>query len=193
MNTIIVKLTIMLITGPFALTKDQTKEMYQDVKARLVAEVGVDLKLQKLRHRSDLFKQFSTLNSRLQRYLSWKLWLTNTGRLKTKQLTYLVFPPMPHSDGKRYISGYASSICTYKTFRTLSTGNAQMVNQDNQARLEHSKLVMGHELMHQLGAIHEDWTPNVMHPNAQIYVGSGSWWAVPILPVTVSQVRKCTK
>lgn len=191
MKTILVKLTIFLITGPYSLMKSQTTEMYQDVRQRLQVEVGVDLKLRKLRRRSDLFPQFSHLNSRLQRYLSWKIWLTANGKLRTKELTYLVFPPMPHSDGKRYISGYASNICTYKSFRTLSTGNAQMQNQDNQARLEHSKLVMGHELLHQLGALHEDWTPNVMHPNAQIYVSSGSWWMVPILPVTVAQIRKC--
>lgn len=192
MNTIIVKLAVILITGPYGMTKAETTEMYTEVRDRLRVEVGVELKLKSLKRRSDLYKQFGSLNSRLQRYLSWKLWLTANGRLKAGQLTYLVFPPMYHTDGKRYISGYASSICSYKKFRTLSTGNAQMFNQDGAKRFQHSTLVMLHELAHQLGATHQDYVPNVMHGNALAYLGNDvSHWSLPILPVSVQQIRKC--
>ena len=192
MKTILI--TIILVTGPHGFDKGQTANMYQEVQQRLKAEVGVGLKLKKLSRRSDIFKQYSSLNSRLQRYLKWKLYLTSIGRLKSKELVHLIMPPMPHTDGKRYISGYASSICTYKKFKTMSMSNAQMVNQDGAARFEQSTLAMLHEISHILGATHQDWTPNVMHGAAMAYLPTGaSHWSLPLLPVTVEQVRKCTK
>lgn len=192
MKTILIKLSIFLITGPYGLNKAQTTQMYQEVRERLRVEAGVDLKLKKLRRRSDLYKSLSSLNSRLQKYLSWKAWLLANGRLTTKELTYLILPPMPHTDGKRYIAGYASSICTYKKFRTLAASNAQMTNAEGLARYEHSKLAMLHELSHLIGATHQDWVANVMHSAAMAYLPNGaSFWALPLLPVTVNQIRHC--
>lgn len=192
MKTILVKLTIMLITGPYSLNKAQTTEMYQDVRERLKIEAGVDLKLKKLRRRSDIYKSLSSLNSRLQKYLSWKAWLLANGRLTTKELTFLILPPMPHTDGKRYIAGYASSLCTFKKFKTLAASNAQMTNAEGLARYEHSKLAMLHELSHLIGATHQDFVCNVMHPAAMACLEANqSFWAVPMLPVTINQIRHC--
>jgi hypothetical protein len=192
MKIILIKLTIILVTGPFGLTKDQARDAYQEVKSRLITEVGIELKLKKLSKRADIYKQFSTLNSKLQRYLAWKVYLTSIGRLKSKELVHLIFPPMPHYDGKRYIAGYASSICTFKKFRTMSLSNAQMTNQDGAARFQHSTLAMLHEISHIIGATHQDWTPNVMHSAAMAYLPTGSsHWALPMLPVSVQQIRKC--
>jgi hypothetical protein len=192
MKTILI--TIILVAGPHGFDKSQTSDMYREVRERLRSEVGVDLKLKKLSRRQDIFKQYSTLNSRLQRYLKWKLYLTSIGRLKSKELVHLILPPMPHTDGKRYISGYASSLCTFKKFKTMSLSNAQMVNQDGAARFQHSILAMLHEVSHILGATHQDWAPNVMHSAALAYLPTGaSHWTLPILPTTAQQVRKCVQ
>lgn len=192
MNTIVVKLLVILVTGAGGLTKNQTAQMQAEVRERLRLEVGVDVQLRALQRRHDLYPNLKNLPANVQRFYSWKMWLIKKGLMKRGRLTYLVFPPMPHSDGKLYIGGLSDGICEFKRFYSFASGNAELKNQDGKPRFQHSCLIMAHELLHQLGAIHIDSSPNVMHLNALSFMPSeGSWWALPILEETKARVRVC--
>lgn len=171
MKTLII--SIYLISGLGAVQKDQAAQIFQEAKAVYASELGINLKLRRLRTRSDLFPKLNGIFDQQQRYNAWKAWLIAHGRLptKAKHLIYMMVPPMLTSTGIRYIGGLAV-ICHKDNLKSIALGNAEVENSFGAPRLKHSVKIMEHEIGHQSGASHDDSFPNIMHPDPLPYVDS---------------------
>lgn len=165
MKTIIISLY--LISGLGAVQRDQATQIFQEAKAVYASELGINLRLRRLRTRSDLFPKLNGIFDQQQRYNSWRAWLISKGRLpsKAKRLIYVMVPPMISSLGYRFIGGLAV-ICHKQNLTSIALGNAEADNSFGAPRLEHSAVIMMHEVGHALCATHDDSLPvSIMHPD----------------------------
>lgn len=167
----IIILSIYLIAGPYGLSKDQAASVYAATRAVYASELGIDLRLRRLRNKTDLFPGLYTLASQYDHYYAWKAWLISKGRLpsKAKRIFYVMVPPM-REGSIRYIGGL-SEICHKSHLTSISLGSGEQYNQDGAYRMGHTSVIMQHEVGHQLCATHDDSLPaTIMHSNALPYV-----------------------
>lgn len=184
-----IKVKIILIAGAFGVSQNVAIPMFQYVKAEYCQELGVDLQLTTLRNRKDLYPQFKSLSAQQQRYNAWKAWLIAKNRLRTKRLTYLMFPPMPEA-GKLWIGGLSSTICGYGKAKSFSMGNAELYNQDSAPRYNHSIVIMKHELGHLLGADHDNAVPVTVMNSAPL-PSVDAMGILPFSALSISQIHIC--
>ena len=184
-----VKVKIILIAGMGGVNQYDAKNIFYTVRSQYCIELGIDLKLTTLRNRKDLFPQFKSLSAQQQRYNAWKAWLISKNRLRTKRLTYLMFPPMPEG-GKLWIGGLSSTICGYGKTKSFSMGNAELYNQDNAPRYNHSIAIMKHELGHLVGADHDNSQPVTVMYSAPL-PSVDSMGILPFSELSKSQIYNC--
>lgn len=128
------------------------------------------------------------------RLFPWADWARKNG---IKGHVHFLLPTMYNDSGSTYGGGAAGAVCTTKLNKTrkYSYSTIRLKNNRGEDRQEHSKVIVAHELLHNLGANHIESRgfenlPNMMHPNAQAYAANGN---LVILKRTLREVNYCRR
>lgn len=147
-------------------------------------EVGTRIKVVAIIETDDVIQEndFSYYTHRLFSWVDW----AEKQQIKTKaDHIHFLLPPV-YSKGVDYGGGVAGAICTtYRNpNRKFSYSTPRLKNLAGADRVDHSQVIVLHEVLHNLGASHSDGKPNVMRS----YYTPGEQ---PIFPVSKKQVNYC--
>jgi len=175
------RIDVIQVAGSFAVQRQDVIAMFAFTQARFAA-VGIDIRLRRVAS-AHAQGPVVTLKNWMRQAWYWqmKLWKQN------KNLIYYVVLPPFVDNGSRYIAGLADWFCRIRTPPAIAVGNAQMFNQNGDARFWQSAVVMAHELGHEFGARHED-SVSIMNPGAS---GLPSPETLVFSPVSSHQMNRC--
>lgn len=182
------------VPGSIALSRQLQEKVHRVAVKRLAAK-GVPVELGWFISVSDPFPGFRVTNYLeviYDEFSSWYFRATDKGYIANRTITHILAPPFI-VNGRRFIGGVAlQNSCRTGGF---SYSNATPVNSSGVNRIPHSINAAMHEILHALGAEHNQSKPNVMHENASAeldkLIESGEARQLPILPETLKQLKRC--
>ena len=175
---------VLLVTGTTSVSVSEAHQIIRLAQEHF-SEIGIRLKVQHIRPFpvrgveiqghwfSNFFIPDSVNPSGYQWYAFTEIYNRVQAWKKNKHINlYVMLPPYVTSDGTRLIGGesWENSYCNGAGF---SVGNAEIKNQAGIDRIGASSYIMEHEILHELGATHDDSSTNVMNttfnsPNSDI-------------------------
>lgn len=183
------QLNLVAIQGYRAVSKEQVRELYS-LASHYFRELGIGFRVNFIdleTHECMYYHNYSVLLSELECFKQ------ATVRRK-KQVTYYMLPPwivvnQAYGPQSALIGGIAERICG-KVAMGNATENGLRDGQEIETRLPHSAVILAHEVGgHLMCATHQDYTPNLMHSNANAYTSEYNG-ILPVLNVTKRQVRR---
>jgi len=157
-----VNVVIVGAAGANTLSSQQILKMFRKTKGRFIRAHNLRLNLLKLKMRPDFYPAYRSLEGRdgLRQWFSYLAKLKKGGK---PAVGIVVLPPIYGKDGRQYIAGQASGICTGNFGNAWVNGVG--VNNEGRDRYLLSVVSFQHELGHLVGAIHDKLEdPFVMSP-----------------------------
>lgn len=182
------------VQGSIALSR-QLQEKVHRVAVKRLASRGVPVELGWFKAVSDPFPGFRVTNYLeviYDEFSSWYFRANDKRYIANRSIAHILAPPFI-VNGKRFIGGVAlQNSCRTGGF---SYSNATPVNSSGVNRIPHSINEAMHEILHALGAEHDQSKPNVMDENASLALDkliiAGEARQLPILPETLKQLKRC--
>lgn len=183
----LVNINLVVVNHPTSASPEDQIRLFTEGISRL-PEVKVKSRIIKIEIVPD-FYNVNTLNELYSRLFTW----AEYGKKQNfKGVVFYSLPPMTNNAGSFYSAGHAGAICVFTRNKRLKFAEGVLLTQNRGLDREpHARIVALHEMLHLLGANHIDAVKgkqycNIMHPAAQACVNQ-----VPILPLTIKQVRWC--
>lgn len=186
---------LVLLLGPLSLTESQSRAMIPELSAKL-SEAGVKLRVRRIKVMQDP-TGVSGLADRRQKF-NRVMGLASILRRRLKECrpNAILLQTGPLIEGTTtYLHGYSSEVCARRkrgVIGGVSQASGVEHNQNGEPRLNQSVIAMTHESLHLCGAFDNSIPANVMNLGALEYVKEYGL-SLPVLPLTVSQVRACMK
>lgn len=185
-------LNLVAIPGFRAVDDAQVLEVY-DRASWYFRQVGITFRMKLIKRDSNpcsLFHNYVVMGSELECI---KQDATAQGYRRKKVLTYYMLPPWiivnePGGPQTALIGGIAEKICGQVALGN-ATPNQLKDGVEGESRIDHSAVVLAHEVLHMLCAKHVDTSPNLMHPDANYYT-SEYGGKLPVHWVTQRQVKR---
>lgn len=152
-----------------------------------IASTGVALRVTKIaRQRKDPCQRFNMISQRYGKYACMKQWAAAHGYLHDKRIFSALIPPATDEMANVWSYGFASGTCDYRRGFTISTFTK--VNAQGLDRVPYSKVALAHEVLHLLGAKHENESCNLMHSGALSCVAGGQ---LGVSQTNLNRIHNC--
>jgi hypothetical protein len=147
-----ITLTVLLILGPNGLKPNEAAQVIEATTERF-REVGVDIRVKRLRVLKDIRPDLHTIDTRTKRRNFWTRYVYKR-HINNDGPVYIMLPPVWEHPHDYYLSGGAEDTCTPYG---VAAGNAERFNELHQPRLADSTEIMAHNVAHLLGASDSDY------------------------------------
>lgn len=169
--------------------------MLSETKAEF-ARIGVYINILPLKLIDDPCPQYNTFALQTQKLLCLGSVARRLKLLRNGQITHFTLPVMLEATGQKLLGGLARTTCARRYGRlsylySYSIANAAEISQSGESRYRHSEVAMKHEIGHVLGAEHDDYSPNIMHSAANIFVKDH--WPLKFNQPAIDQIKRCLK
>ena len=160
------------------------------------AKIGIFIRVLKLKLIDDPCPQYNTFALQTQKLLCLGAVARRLKLLRNGQITHFTLPVMLEASGQKLLGGLARTTCARRYGRlaylySYSIANAAEISQSGESRYRHSEIAMKHEIGHVLGAEHDDYSPNIMHSAANIFVKDH--WPLKFNQPAIDQIKRCLK
>ncbi len=166
---------IIAVNGPYAVSNDQVKEIYQQANIMLSeAHIGGPMK-RPIYRIDDQWPTYNNFDLAQSRYYNTLHWLEVQPQHNQHWIRhYIMFPPMTQSGVTGWIGGWTRKICMDRDSARYSSGNAVAFNpQSGISRIGKSAIVIAHEIAHMMGAQHDNTDNNIMNKDALSFYHPG--------------------
>lgn len=184
--------------GKNALKNAEVADLVKHLDRLYRDQSGLRFRIIEHRRIPDLFKKWNCLsgNCRLMRLRGWEGYFKK--RSRGNHVLHLAILPPIWEQGKYWLGGYASGICTYRHSLPVAYAMAEMFNQDKAPRFISSLTTLAHEVGHLLGATHRSdppWNLNLMY--VQVLAIANQSYSVlkqigsRFLPESLAEIQQC--
>lgn len=185
-------LNLVAIPGFRAVDDAQLLEIY-DRASWYFKQVGIVFRMRYLRRSANPCEYYHNWTVRGLELDCFKQDASTQGYRRKKLITYYMLPPwiivnQPYGPQTALIGGIAEKLCG-KIAMGNATPNQLKDGIEGESRIDHSATILAHEVGHMLCAEHLDYTPNLMHSNANAYT-SEYRGRLPVLSATKRQVKR---
>lgn len=183
----LIKIRLVTVETPYASESSQRQTAIEGFNR--LSELGIRYRIIQESRYADVLNLNRLSYDKVDRLAAWG----NFTRIRPHkgEVVHYILPPLIATwTPLPYLAGLAKSLCSVGTRRAYSYSIAVEGKEDK------ARLTALHEILHLIGAFHDDFTRNVMGSGALSYVtdgSTGSFRRLPITRATRKQVANCLR